>query len=119
MITAENVLETLRTVIDPCSINAGVPISIVDMGLVPSVVVTEQGDLTDVHVSLTVTEPTCLMYHAFARESEHKLRALTGIGNVSIEVRQYTMWTEDLMSPEAREQLAQRRNRRRIPVTAI
>jgi metal-sulfur cluster biosynthetic enzyme len=120
MLTRASVLEVLHTITDPCSISAGVPISVVDMGLVPVVeLATNKSDpfLTDVSLAFTVTEPTCLMYHAFAREADTKLRELINVGSVCITVLPYTMWTEDDMTVEARERLAAARRRRRpVPV---
>jgi metal-sulfur cluster biosynthetic enzyme len=79
--------------------------------------------LTDVHVTLTVTEPNCVMFHAFAQQSVDVLRALDGVGEVTVRVRPYSLWSEDDMEPAARDALAQSRAartaaRRHIPVTA-
>ena len=55
MTTVEEVVASLREIVDPCSAATGVPVSIVDMGLVRHVEI--DGD--EVRVELRLTSPLC------------------------------------------------------------
>jgi metal-sulfur cluster biosynthetic enzyme len=113
-VSPEEVTSVLHTILDPCAVNAGVPISIVDMGLVHDVVI-EPGDAGSViSLAVSVTEPTCVMYHHFAVEADRKLRELDGVAEVRVTVQPYRMWTEDSIEPEARIRLASVRAARRV-----
>jgi metal-sulfur cluster biosynthetic enzyme len=112
----------LRQIDDPCSVNAGVPLNIVEMGLVPVIEVRPSPSTptaADVHVELTVTEHTCLMFHAFARQAEALLQAHPGVGELTIRIQPYTMWTEDEMEASARERLAAARTARRAATPVV
>ncbi len=126
-ISSEEVRDALRSVIDPCSKIAGTPLSIVAMGLVPHIACVDrmhEGEpCTDVHVALTVTEPNCVMYHAFAQQAREVIALLPGVGEIDLKVRPYSMWTEADMEQDARDLLAENRTRRaaarkRIPVAS-
>jgi metal-sulfur cluster biosynthetic enzyme len=126
-ISIDAVREALRSVIDPCSKIAGTPLSIVAMGLVSHIACTDrvhgEGTRTDVHITLTVTEPNCVMYHAFAQQAQEVIARMDGVGEIDLKVRPYSIWTEADMEPEAKELLAANRTRRaaerkRIPVAS-
>jgi metal-sulfur cluster biosynthetic enzyme len=114
--TEQHVLELLDEVLDPCATAAGVRGSIVDMGLVRRVEVTPTPDGAAVSLAIGVTEPTCIMYHAFARDADRILRNHPGVASVEIDLADYEPWTELDMSPRLQEALAAERHRKGLRV---
>jgi metal-sulfur cluster biosynthetic enzyme len=123
VVTVDSVRAALADVLDPCATAAGVRGSIVEMGIVRQILVEDRLEGAHVHLSIGVTEPTCIMFHAFARDAHRLVSALPGVGEVTVELAEYQMWTEDDMSPRLRDELNAVRQRRGlspalIPVTA-
>jgi metal-sulfur cluster biosynthetic enzyme len=116
-ITRETVLDLLDRIIDPCAANAGAPGGIVEMGLVRRLEIDERDDGAHVHLGITVTEPTCIMYHSFVRDAHELLSRTEGVAEVSFELPVYESWTEHDMSPELQRRLADARARRNVRVT--
>jgi metal-sulfur cluster biosynthetic enzyme len=117
--TAREVLAAVNTVVDPCARAAGAPVGIVDMGLVSARCTARDGWL-DVHLGIRVTEPTCIMFHTFARDAHAALVDLPGIGEITLELEDYRSWTEADMTAEARERLATaRRARGLLPLAVV
>jgi metal-sulfur cluster biosynthetic enzyme len=115
-LTEQDILELLEAVLDPCATAAGVRGSIVDMGLVRRVEVTPTPDGADVSLAIGVTEPTCIMYHSFARDADRILRAHPGVSSVRVELADYQSWTELDMSPRLQAALAAERHRKGLQV---
>ena len=95
-LTAESVLETLKTVYDP-----EIPVNVVDLGLVYDVQVNEK----DVYVQMTLTFPGCGMGPFIAQQAEWAIQDLEGVEEVEIELVFDPPWSPDLISEEARSQL--------------
>ena len=95
-LTAEAVLETLKTVYDP-----EIPVNVVDLGLVYDVQVKEK----DVYVQMTLTFPGCGMGPFIAQQAEWAIQDLEGVEEVEIELVFAPPWSPDLISEEARSQL--------------
>ncbi|SVE28619.1 uncharacterized protein METZ01_LOCUS481473 [marine metagenome] len=95
-LTAEAVLETLKTVYDP-----EIPVNVVDLGLVYDVQVKEK----DVYVQMTLTFPGCGMGPFIAQQAEWAIQDLEGVEEVEIELVFDPPWSPDLISEEARSQL--------------
>ena len=95
-LTAEAVLETLKTVYDP-----EIPVNVVDLGLVYDVQVNEK----DVYVQMTLTFPGCGMGPFIAQQAEWAIQDLEGVKEVEIELVFDPPWSPDLISEEARSQL--------------
>tara|TARA_B100000745_G_scaffold294562_1_gene237702 strand:- start:168 stop:485 length:318 start_codon:yes stop_codon:yes gene_type:complete len=95
-LTAEAVLETLKTVYDP-----EIPVNVVDLGLVYDVQVNEK----DVYVQMTLTFPGCGMGPFIAQQAEWAIQDLEGVEEVEIELVFDPPWSPDLISEEARSQL--------------
>ena len=95
-LTAEAVLETLKTVYDP-----EIPVNVVDLGLVYDVQVNEK----DVYVQMTLTFPGCGMGPFIAQQAEWAIQDLEGVEEVEIESVFDPPWSPDLISEEARSQL--------------
>jgi metal-sulfur cluster biosynthetic enzyme len=104
----------LNTITDPCSAAAGVPIGLVDMGIVESIDI--DGDA--VKIKLLPTFPGCIYTAIFSNEIQSKLAEFDWTGDVAIDLEaQGSVWDEDRMSPSALTRLhkarAQRRRRAR------
>ena len=100
------VLEALRAVHDPCSVATGVPIDIVDMGLVASV--TRDGGT--VQVGLCLTSPVCWQAIGMAEAIESALLRLGDVQEVrcALDVSQH--WMPDRMDSRARARLREVRS---------
>lgn len=102
----EEVERVLNDIVDPCSAACGVPIGLVDMGIVNSVDVRED----TISVRLLPTFPGCIYTSVFAGEIVRRLGALDWSGEIGVEVAAGSLlWDEDRMSSDARERLRQSR----------
>jgi ring-1,2-phenylacetyl-CoA epoxidase subunit PaaD len=100
----------LDEIVDPCSVVAGTPIGLLQMGIVDAVDV--HGD--DVSIKLLPTFPGCIYTAVFAGEIERRLAALDWPAAIEVSVIvDGQIWDEDRMSPEARERLRVARAERR------
>lgn len=99
----QRLLDALATVVDPCSIATGVPISIADMGLVRDIVVAS-GTAT---IKLRLTNPFCFQIGIICEAIEKKIEALD-LACV-IEVDPVEHWSPELMSQDARDRLRRKR----------
>jgi metal-sulfur cluster biosynthetic enzyme len=109
----ERVLEGLEEVIDPCSITAGVPLSVVDMGLINKLTVDEEGI---VRVSMRATSAMCTMIAGMMKVAEERLARVDGVTRVEIKLCSGAIWTEADMTERGRRTLAARRERSRAEV---
>ena len=97
-ITKEKVLEQLRNCYDP-----EIPmVSIVDLGLIYDVRVDGKNNVA---VDMTLTAPGCPMHQMMSEDAATKLRAMDGIGQVSVNVVWDPPWTPNRMSDAARRKL--------------
>jgi metal-sulfur cluster biosynthetic enzyme len=112
------VLAAINQVVDPCSVGIGVPIGVVDMGLVESVNL--NGDR--VSIDLITTAPFCLFTGLFEEEIEQRVSALPWVTSVHVafnsDPRMLGAWDEERMSDDARAALAQRFKRTMQPRNA-
>ncbi len=113
-VTEEVVRDILNTILDPCSVNAGAPGGLVDMGLVRSVAVEDGPDGFVIHARLCVTEPSCIMGHLFVREARERLGPLAGVAHLDIAMDPSLGWNESKMAPELRQRLEAARAQRRL-----
>ena len=96
----------LNGVIDPCSAAAGLPMGIVEMGIVEDVTVSGG----TVAVRLLPTSPTCLFTGLFEHEVKARLERLTWC--TAIEVRLCegdVVWDENRLSSTASMRLTEQR----------
>lgn len=110
MISTSEVRELLNSILDPCSITAGVPAGLCDMGLIRSVEVVGTDLQQTVKVTVGVTEPGCFMVGAFATEVRRRLLEQPGVVAVELELDSGFDWTEDHMSPAYARRLAEYRD---------
>jgi metal-sulfur cluster biosynthetic enzyme len=95
-ITADSVKLALRRVKDP-EIN----LNIVDMGLIYDIVVEGK----DVRVDMSLTSPGCPSGPEIMTDAERELKALPGIGEVSVNLVWSPPWTPDRIEPRVRAYL--------------
>ncbi|MCX4409943.1 MULTISPECIES: metal-sulfur cluster assembly factor [unclassified Streptomyces] len=124
-ITEATIRATLNEILDPCSITAGVPAGLDDMGLLSDIRI--QDDIEDngggrrVAVTVGVTEPTCVLIGSFANEAHTRLAALPGVSAVDVTLADDFDWTPDRLAPHYQRRLAEHRAqvRRALPLLAV
>ena len=89
--------EALGRVHDPCSVAAGRPKTLIEMGLVLDWRWTAPGQL---HVDLCVTFAGCTMAPHFVEAARRELMRLEGAERVELEVDTNFFWTPERMSGE-------------------
>lgn len=110
----EGVRRALEEVVDPCSVTAGAPLSVVDMGLVSDLVV---GDDGSVSLSMRATSAMCTMIACIMKDAENRLAQVNGVTRVEITLRSSgAIWTEADMTEKGRRALAARREQSRAEV---
>ncbi|MGD6741562.1 metal-sulfur cluster assembly factor [Streptomyces sp. BH106] len=115
-VTEAQVRAVLNEIVDPCSITAGVPAGLDDMGLVSEVRVQEELEDTGgwrVAATVGVTEPSCVLIGSFASEAQARLAALPGVTAVEISLADDYEWTQDRLAPAYRRRLEEHRARKR------
>ncbi|MEW5917216.1 MAG: metal-sulfur cluster assembly factor [Gemmatimonadota bacterium] len=95
-ITVDSVKLALRRVKDP-EIN----LNIVDMGLIYDIVV----DGRDVRIDMSLTSPGCPSGPEIMTDAERELKALPGVGDVSVNLVWSPPWTPDRIEPRVRAYL--------------
>ena len=95
--TIELIREALKTVLDP-----ELFISIVDLGLVYDISVTEAGMAS---ISMTLTTIGCPLFDTIQSDIREKVLAIPGITDVSIELTFDPPWEPSLMSDYAKAEL--------------
>jgi metal-sulfur cluster biosynthetic enzyme len=93
-VTEDAIRQNLRTVKDP-ELN----LSIVDLGLVYDVAVTEEGA---VDVKMTLTSPGCPSGPEIMGDAEQAVRAVEGVTDVNIELVWEPYWTPERIDPRVR-----------------
>lgn len=103
----------LNEIHDPCSVAAGLPAGLEEMGLVRSleVVPGERGAV--VRLAIGVTEPGCVMGYPFAEEAERRVGALPGVERVEVDFDHAHDWEPADMAPGYRRRLESHRAARR------
>jgi metal-sulfur cluster biosynthetic enzyme len=94
-----------ESIYDPCSVAAGTPVSLYDMGLLKGWELTDAGQLT---VQLCVTFGACTMAPHFARAAEDLLGKLDGVREVTVEIDTGVLWSTERMTDHGRALLASR-----------
>lgn len=95
----DDIRAVLGRIHDPCSIAAGRPVSVLDMGLVRGWVL-EGGVLT---VTFCVTFAGCTMAPHFAQAAADDLARLAGVERVETVIDTTFVWTPDKMKAAAPE----------------
>lgn len=91
------VLEALRSCFDP-----EIPVNIYELGLIYGVEVNSAGAVS---IKMTLTSPHCPAAQSLPAEIEGKVKALTGVTAVNIDIVWDPPWDPSKMSEAARLQL--------------
>lgn len=121
-VTEDRVREVLNTIVDPCSITAGVPAGMDDMGLITGIQVHDDGAGSQrISVMFGLTDPTCMLLGSFANEARERLFELPGVTGVDVTLDHELEWTEDRFAPHYQQRLAEHRAQRRrsLPLLAV
>lgn len=110
---------TLNEIVDPCSVAAGAPAGLDDMGLVRSIEITEAAGATTVKVAIAVTEPGCFMIYPFCREAHERLSELERVDTVTVDLDNGANWMPSDMSDAYRKLLDRKRAVRASRTKAI
>jgi len=93
-VNVENVRDSLKKCMDP-----EVPLSIVDMGLIYGIDVT---DNNDVNIKMTMTTKGCPLHETMVDDVKRYAKKVSGVNNVDVEIVWDPPWTMDKMSNEAK-----------------
>jgi metal-sulfur cluster biosynthetic enzyme len=104
-VTVANVREALDAVVDPCSVVAGAPAGLVQMGLVRALELSEGDAGATIRVRIGVTEPGCLMGASFAAQARAQLERLDGVARVEIELDHANDWMPSDIDRDYQRQL--------------
>lgn len=93
----DKIVEKLKTIYDP-----EIPVDIFELGLIYDVFVSEDND---VKILMTLTSPNCPVAETLPVEVEEKVKTIEEVKNVEVEITFDPMWTQDMMSEEAKLEL--------------
>ena len=96
-VNVENVRDSLKKCMDP-----EVPLSIVDMGLIYGIDVTEDND---VNIKMTMTTKGCPLHETMVDDVKRYAKKVSGVNNVDVEIVWDPPWTMDKMSDEAKAKM--------------
>lgn len=105
-VTKGQIRAQLNQIVDPCSLVAGAPAGLVELGLVRSLELRETPDGAAVRVRIGVTEPGCMMGASFAIKAREQLTALDGVASVDVELDHAGDWDPADIDPRYAERLA-------------
>ena len=98
MTTAE-VRARLNAIVDPCSLAAGAPGGIDEMGLVRDVSVEASAGGAVIRVRIGLTEPGCMIGASFVTRAHECLDRLPGVASVEITLEHDCDWTPADLDP--------------------
>ena len=96
-VNVEQVRDSLKQCMDP-----EVPLSIVDMGLIYGIDVTENND---VNIKMTMTTKGCPLHETMVDDVKRYAKKVSGVNNVDVEIVWDPPWTMDKMSDEAKAKM--------------
>ena len=93
-VNVEHVRDSLKKCMDP-----EVPLSIVDMGLIYGIDVTENND---VNIKMTMTTKGCPLHDTMVDDVKRYTKKVPGVNNVNVDIVWEPPWSMDKMSDEAK-----------------
>ena len=96
-VNVEQVRESLKNCMDP-----EVPLSIVDMGLIYGIDVSENND---VNIKMTMTTKGCPLHDTMVDDVKRYTKKVSGVNNVQVDIVWDPPWTMDKMSDEAKAKM--------------
>lgn len=97
--------EALRSIVDPCSIATGVPISLIDMGLI----LEAERTGSTARVVLQLTSPICMQIGIMEAKIREKFSAIDGVEHVQVHIDHAAEWMPSMMSEQSQIELRRRR----------
>jgi probable FeS assembly SUF system protein SufT len=94
LIDEKQVWHALGTVFDP-----EIPVDLVNLGLIYSVAVDQEGKRVD--INMTLTAPSCGMGPVLVGDVEYRVRLVPNVASVNVELVFDPAWSRDMMSEEA------------------
>tara|TARA_B100000959_G_scaffold219085_1_gene231332 strand:- start:3591 stop:3914 length:324 start_codon:yes stop_codon:yes gene_type:complete len=91
------VVEVICEIYDP-----EIPVNIYALGLIYDVEVSEE---CDVNITMTLTSPNCPVAETLPVEVEEKVKVISSVKNVKVEIVFEPTWTKDMISEEAKLEL--------------
>ena len=95
------VRDALARIVDPCSIATGVPLTLLEMGMVEDIAI-EDGRVT---VTLVLTSPVCWQAGNIIQAVENSVGGVPGVASVACTVNHTAEWLPEQMEPGARRRL--------------
>ena len=96
-VNVEHVRDSLKKCMDP-----EVPLSIVDMGLIYGIDITENND---VNIKMTMTTKGCPLHETMVDDVKRYAKKVSGVNNVDVEIVWDPPWTMDKMSDSAKAKM--------------
>ena len=93
----DKIVEKLKTIYDP-----EIHVDIFELGLIYDVFVSENND---VKILMTLTSPNCPVAETLPVEIEEKVTTLEEVKSTTVEITFDPIWTQDMMSEEAKLEL--------------
>jgi FeS assembly SUF system protein len=93
----DRVMGALSTVYDP-----EIPVNIIEVGLIYDVDADTAGNVS---IRMTLTSPMCPVAESLPIEVEEKVRAVSGVSSVRVDIVWDPPWGPDMMSEAARLEL--------------
>jgi len=112
-VNEDGVRAVLDEIIDPCSVAAGAPAGLDEMGLVRRLSVREAPGGVAIEVRIGVTEPGCMMGASFAINARERLEALAGVVAVDVALDHEADWEPGDLDPAYAVRLARVRAAKR------
>jgi metal-sulfur cluster biosynthetic enzyme len=112
--TESEVRAALNEIVDPCSVAAGAPAGLDDMGLVRKIWIRQGAGGAQVRVTIGLTQPMCLMGIPFMKSARERLRGMPGVEQVEVSLESGIDWTPARLRPAYRERLQRVRRTRGV-----
>jgi len=96
-VTEEQINNSLKQCMDP-----EVPLSIVDMGLIYGIDISENND---VNIKMTMTTKGCPLHDTMVEDVTRYTKKVTGVNNVQVDIVWDPPWSMDKMSDEAKAKM--------------
>ena len=96
-VNEDQVRDSLKQCMDP-----EVPLSIIDMGLIYGIDITENND---VNIKMTMTTKGCPLHETMVDDVKRYAKKVSGVNNVDVEIVWDPPWTMDKMSDEAKAKM--------------
>jgi len=93
----DEVIEVICEIYDP-----EIPVNIYALGLIYDVQVSED---CDVKIIMTLTSPNCPVAESLPIEIEEKVKVISDVKKVTVEIVFEPTWTKEMMSEEAKLEL--------------